>query len=99
MPLVGHAVQVWRDPLGFLGTLRERGDLVRLDLGTLPVYVVTSSELVYEATTKQLRGGRVSSATYLTAIAAFGRARGKPAPPVETGLSSITRRGPAQLRL
>jgi cytochrome P450 len=47
-PLVGHAVQVWRDPLGFLGTLREHGDLVRLDLGTLPVYVVTSSELVYE---------------------------------------------------
>ncbi|MFF6975682.1 MULTISPECIES: cytochrome P450 [Streptomyces] len=51
LPLVGHAFRLWRDPLGFLGSLYRYGDLVRLDLGTLPVYAVTSSELVHQVLT------------------------------------------------
>ncbi|GAA3371643.1 cytochrome P450 [Streptomyces sannanensis] len=55
VPLLGHALKLWRDPLGFLKSLREYGDLVQVDLGTLPVYVITSAELVHEVTVKQAR--------------------------------------------
>ncbi|MGW4029576.1 cytochrome P450 [Streptomyces sp. NPDC004838] len=48
VPLIGHALKIWRDPLEFLKSLPAYGDLVRLDLGTLPVYVVTSAELAYQ---------------------------------------------------
>lgn len=46
-PLVGHAWPLWRDPLGFVKSLQQTGDLVRLDLGTLPVVFVTSAELAH----------------------------------------------------
>jgi cytochrome P450 len=55
VPLLGHALKLWRDPLGFLKSLRDSGDLVRVDLGTMPMYVVTSAELVHEVTVKQAR--------------------------------------------
>ncbi|MEU3601876.1 cytochrome P450 [Streptomyces sp. NPDC006798] len=55
LPLVGHALRLWRDPLGLLNSLGRYGDLVRLDVGTLPVYVATSSELVYEILTAKGR--------------------------------------------
>ncbi|WP_079132278.1 cytochrome P450 [Streptomyces nanshensis] len=47
LPLIGHAVPL-RNPLEFLKTLRHTGDLVRIHLGTLPVVVPTSHELVHE---------------------------------------------------
>ncbi|MEU2184312.1 cytochrome P450 [Streptomyces thermolilacinus] len=55
LPLLGHAWQLWRDPLGFLNTLRETGEVVRVDLGTMPMYVVTTPRLVHEVTVKQAR--------------------------------------------
>ncbi|MGW6458073.1 cytochrome P450, partial [Streptomyces sp. NPDC055078] len=55
VPLLGHALPLWRDPLGFLLSLREYGDLVRIDVGTLPVYVTTTAELVHEVTVHKAR--------------------------------------------
>ncbi|MFF3684829.1 cytochrome P450 [Streptomyces sp. NPDC002187] len=55
VPLLGHALSLWRDPLGFMKSLRAHGDLVRVDLGMMPMYVVTSAELVHEVTVKQAR--------------------------------------------
>lgn len=55
IPLLGHAWQLWRDPLGFLRSLSRTGDLVRVDLGTLPMYTVTSPELVHQVTVTQAR--------------------------------------------
>ncbi|MGI5484554.1 cytochrome P450 [Streptomyces lavendofoliae] len=53
VPLLGHALALWRDPLGFLSSLRRHGDLVRVDLGTMPMYVVTTPDLVHEVTVRQ----------------------------------------------
>lgn len=55
VPLLGHALALWRDPLGFVKSLRQHGDLVRIDFGTMPTYVVTSAELVHEVTVRQAR--------------------------------------------
>ncbi|MET7621314.1 cytochrome P450 [Streptomyces sp. NPDC005408] len=55
VPLLGHALKLWRDPLGFLKSLREHGGLVRVDLGTMPMIVITSAELVHEVMVKQAR--------------------------------------------
>ncbi|MEU2835317.1 cytochrome P450 [Streptomyces lavendulae] len=46
MPVLGHAGKLLRDPLGFLTTLRNHGDLVRIKLGPKTVYVATDPELV-----------------------------------------------------
>ncbi len=56
VPLLGHAWRLWRDPFGFLLSLRQYGDMVRVDLGTMPMYVVTSAELVHEVTVRQAAG-------------------------------------------
>lgn len=55
LPLLGHALKLGRQPLAFLRSLREVGDLVRVDLGSLPMYVVTSADLVREVTVEQAR--------------------------------------------
>ncbi|MFF3559632.1 cytochrome P450 [Streptomyces sp. NPDC002574] len=48
LPLLGHALPLARSPLAFVTSLRESGDLVRVDIGTLPVYFVNSFELAHE---------------------------------------------------
>jgi cytochrome P450 len=55
VPLLGHALKLWRDPLGFLKSLRLSGNLVRVNLGTMPMYVATSAELIHEVTVRQAR--------------------------------------------
>ncbi|UYQ60289.1 cytochrome P450 [Streptomyces peucetius] len=55
VPLLGHALALWRDPLGFLTSLRQHGDIVRVDLGTMPMYVLTSPRLVHEVLVGQAR--------------------------------------------
>lgn len=45
-PLLGHVPQLRRGPLGFMQSLRARGDFVRVDIGLRPVYVVNSPELI-----------------------------------------------------
>ncbi|MFM9370190.1 cytochrome P450 [Streptomyces sp. Da 82-17] len=55
IPLAGHAVKLLRDPFGFLKSLAAHGDLVRIDLGRMPLYVATTAELVHEVTVGQAR--------------------------------------------
>ncbi|MCX4907478.1 cytochrome P450 [Streptomyces sp. NBC_00878] len=45
LPGLGHTLRVWRTPLSFLSSLPSQGDLVRVRLGRLPVYVVCHPEL------------------------------------------------------
>ncbi|WP_030780903.1 cytochrome P450 [Streptomyces sp. NRRL S-920] len=45
-PLLGHAWNLVRDPLGFLSALRDHGDLVRIRLGPRTAYAVCDPELV-----------------------------------------------------
>ncbi|MFB9908550.1 cytochrome P450 [Allokutzneria oryzae] len=47
LPLVGHTVSMLRGPVRFLTSLRDHGDVVRIFLGPLPVYVVTTPELAW----------------------------------------------------
>lgn len=56
VPLLGHTLALWRDPLGFLESLHRAGDTVRVDLGTWPVYFVTSPELVRDVLVNRARG-------------------------------------------
>ncbi|MFE0103946.1 cytochrome P450 [Streptomyces sp. NPDC059009] len=44
-PLLGHAWNLVRDPLGFLAQLRDHGDLVRIRLGPKTAYAVTAPDL------------------------------------------------------
>ncbi|MFE3608373.1 cytochrome P450 [Streptomyces goshikiensis] len=53
VPLLGHALALWRDPLRFFSSLQRRGDMVRVNLGTMPMYVVTTPDLVHEVTVRQ----------------------------------------------
>lgn len=46
LPLLGHIPALIRQPLEFVQGLRPQGDVVRIYLGPLPVYVVTAMELV-----------------------------------------------------
>lgn len=48
VPLLGHGLQLVRDPLGYFARLRDHGDVVRLKLGPKTVYAATSPELVGE---------------------------------------------------
>ncbi|RCG20438.1 cytochrome P450 [Streptomyces reniochalinae] len=48
LPLLGHVVPLLRRPLDFMQSLRSTGDLVRVDVGTLPIYFVTSADLTHE---------------------------------------------------
>ncbi|MEV5612232.1 cytochrome P450 [Streptomyces sp. NPDC052225] len=45
-PLLGHAWNLLRDPLGFLSGLRDGGDVVQLRLGPKTAYAVCDPELV-----------------------------------------------------
>jgi cytochrome P450 len=46
-PVVGHVAAINRDPLGFLGSLRSLGDVVQIDLGSLPVYFISQPETIH----------------------------------------------------
>ena len=48
LPLLGHTMSLLNGPFRFLSSLRSHGDVVRIYLGTLPVYVVTSPELAWQ---------------------------------------------------
>lgn len=47
IPALGHVLAMRRDPLGFLASMAAQGDVARMYLGPLPVYMVNSSELVH----------------------------------------------------
>ena len=46
LPLLGHLVRLLRDPLGFVRSLPERGDLVRIRLGPLEAIMVCDPGLI-----------------------------------------------------
>jgi cytochrome P450 len=45
LPVLGHAVPLFRRPLDFLRTLERTGPLVRVDIGPVKMIVVTGAEL------------------------------------------------------
>ncbi|MBB5953583.1 pentalenene oxygenase [Saccharothrix tamanrassetensis] len=47
LPLVGHALSVLRGPAGFLSSLAEQGDLVRIALGPVKAVMVCDAELAH----------------------------------------------------
>ncbi|RSS76845.1 cytochrome P450, partial [Streptomyces sp. WAC06614] len=54
-PVVGHLLPLLRDPLGFLTSLPEQGDVVRVRLGPTDVVVLCDPHLMHEV----LRNDRV----------------------------------------
>ncbi|MFE2426746.1 cytochrome P450 [Streptomyces sp. NPDC059373] len=55
LPLLGHLWPLWRDPLAFVTGLRARGELVRVDVGTMPVYFATSASLAHDVLVRKGR--------------------------------------------
>lgn len=55
LPLLGHTLKLMRGPLAFVRSLRETGEFVRVDIGTLPVCFATSPALVNEVTVGKAR--------------------------------------------
>ncbi|MFD0265281.1 cytochrome P450 [Streptomyces sp. NPDC127106] len=53
LPLLGHALQLWRQPIPFLESLRDHGEVVRIDIGTWPVHVLTTPEHVHSVLVQQ----------------------------------------------
>lgn len=53
LPLFGHTAALWLNPLGFPRSLARVGAIVRVDLGGLPVYFLTTQELVHEVLVTQ----------------------------------------------
>jgi cytochrome P450 len=47
MPLIGHAWWLLRRPFAFLESLRTLGGIVRMDIGKMPVYMLTTPDLVH----------------------------------------------------
>lgn len=47
LPGLGHALDLWRRPIMFLESLRSFGDVVRVHVGSWPIYVLTNAELVH----------------------------------------------------
>ncbi|MFD1050125.1 cytochrome P450, partial [Kibdelosporangium lantanae] len=47
-PVLGHTMSLLRHRFGFTSSLAPLGDLVRIYLGPLPTYVVTSPDLVHQ---------------------------------------------------
>ena len=49
LPVLGHALPMWRDPMPFLLRQHTRAPVVRLRLGPKPVHLLTDPELVRRA--------------------------------------------------
>ncbi|MEU0374006.1 cytochrome P450 [Streptomyces sp. NPDC006283] len=62
VPGLGHVPRLLRDPLGVLRALHAEGPVLRLDIGTMPMVVVTSAGTVNEVMVKHgksFRKGRL----------------------------------------
>ncbi|MFD7624858.1 cytochrome P450 [Streptomyces sp. NPDC059851] len=53
LPLLGHALPLWQRPIAFLESLRDHGEVVRIDIGTWPVHVLTTPEHVHSVLVQQ----------------------------------------------
>lgn len=54
-PLLGHVPRLLRDSLRFVPSLRDTGDIVRVDIGTWPVYFLTTPALVRQTLVEDAR--------------------------------------------
>lgn len=52
-PGIGHAISLLNRPLEFLRSLLEVGALVQVDIGSLPMIVVTDASLTKQVLTEQ----------------------------------------------
>jgi epi-isozizaene 5-monooxygenase len=59
VPVLGHAWRLLRDPLEFLLSLRDAGELVAIRLGSRTAYVVCAPELVGELLTRHAQSTMV----------------------------------------
>jgi len=48
LPLLGHALRLYREPLRFMESLRQHGPIVRVRLGTGDAYLLTAPDLVHQ---------------------------------------------------
>ncbi|TKC86247.1 cytochrome P450 [Trinickia terrae] len=48
LPILGHSVQLFTDPLPFVEKLAQIGSLVRVDLGRLPMLLITDPDLTHQ---------------------------------------------------
>lgn len=55
IPLLGHVLRLQSDPLSFVRSLRKTGELVQVDIGTMPIYVATSASLISDVMVTQGR--------------------------------------------
>lgn len=55
LPLLGHALGLLRAPLTTLARARQLGEVVRLQLGPLPAYLVNSPELIQQILVRDSR--------------------------------------------
>ncbi|MET1073460.1 MAG: cytochrome P450 [Umezawaea sp.] len=53
LPLLGHTVRMLRQRSKFTAFLRNSGDIVRIDLGTMRTYFLTNPQLVHEMLVKK----------------------------------------------
>ncbi|MFI6459121.1 cytochrome P450 [Streptomyces sp. NPDC050538] len=73
LPGIGHLHHLLGDRLGFLESLRREGPLVRVRLGTAPVYVVTDPALVHQVQSAKARSfGRGKQFQRLAALLGNG---------------------------
>jgi cytochrome P450 len=55
LPVLGHLIPFARDPIGFLGGLREHGDLVEINLAGKRMYVPSRTESLREVLVNEAR--------------------------------------------
>ncbi|GAB3883557.1 hypothetical protein GCM10029964_043130 [Kibdelosporangium lantanae] len=58
IPVLGHVFALGRDPIGFLRNSRAYGDLVTFYLGTRPVHLVNSPDLIRKVLVTEARNFR-----------------------------------------
>jgi cytochrome P450 len=46
LPLIGHAIKMWRNPLKFFNSVSEVGPLVKIQLGPMTAYLVSDHEML-----------------------------------------------------
>ncbi|MYT26059.1 cytochrome P450 [Streptomyces sp. SID7760] len=84
--LIGHAIPLLRDRLGFLQDLRAAGPIVRITIGPKSLTVVNSHELIHEMLTS--KSHQFSKGLLFEKLKLFG----KDALPVAEGKRHLTRR-------
>ena len=74
LPILGHAVQLARDPLGFFTEChREYGDIVALRLGAWPILLISDPDLIEPILVKNHRDFVKNSVFWRQVTAVFGK--------------------------